>query len=215
MTATRAYRGVSAEDRREQRRAQLVETAIDCLLDDGLSGVSVRSVCARSRLTPRYFYESFADLEELLVAAVDSVVDEVSERSMAAVAAAAEDTAAQVRAAIETGYGIVATDRRKANVLLVAAAGDGRLRERRNKVVTDYADLVIDGLTVLNRLGLAERRRARATALFLMGGSADVIEAVLSGRLRMSRAGVVDHLTTMWLGALSAGFGGTARTSPQ
>lgn len=212
MAATRAYRGVSADDRREQRRALLVDTVIDCLLVDGLSGVSVRSVCARSRLTPRYFYESFADLDELLLAAVDSVVDEVAARSMAAVAAAPDDTEAQVRAAIETGYGLVATDRRKANVLLVAAAGHGRLRARRHKLVTEYADLVIDGLTVLNTLGLAERRTARATALFLMGGSADVIEAVLSGRLRMSRPRVVEHLTTMWLGALGAGLGGTKRS---
>ena len=43
---------------------------------------------------------------------------------------------------------------------------------------------------------------ARATALFLMGGSADVIEAVLAGRLRFSRTALVDHLTSMWLGAL-------------
>ncbi|MGI8680087.1 MAG: TetR/AcrR family transcriptional regulator [Jatrophihabitans sp.] len=209
MAATRAYRGVSADDRRDQRRAVLMDTVSDCLLDDGLSGVSVRAVCARARLTPRYFYENFADLDELLLAAVDAVIDEVAERSLAAVAAAGDDTAAQVRAAIETGYGIVADDRRKANLLLVAAAGDGRLRDRRNKMVTDYADLVIDGLSVLNAHGLAERRTARATALFLMGGSADVIEAVLSGRLRISRARVVDQLTAMWLGALTAGSGRT------
>lgn len=207
MAATRPYRGISADDRREQRRHQLIETAIDCLLDDGLSGVSVRSVCTRAKLTPRYFYENFADLDELLVTAVDSVIDDVAERSMAAVRAAPDETAAQVRAAIETGYGIVANDERLANVLLVAAAGHGPLRERRHKLVTEYADLVIDGLTVLNTLGLAERRTARATALFLMGGSADVIEAVLSGRLAMSRTRVVDHLTAMWLGALAAGLG--------
>ncbi|GAB2467114.1 TetR/AcrR family transcriptional regulator [Jatrophihabitans fulvus] len=208
---TRPYRGLSADARREQRRATLVRAVTECLDDEGLAGVSVRSVCARARLTPRYFYESFADLDELLVAAVDAVTDEVAEKAMAAVLAVAsaspDDTEAQVRAAIRTGYGIVADDQRKANVLLVSAAGHGPLRERRQKVVTEYADLVIDGLPMLNRLGLAERRTARATALFLMGGSADVIEAVLAGRLRMSRAAVVDHLVAMWLGAL-----GTMRT---
>jgi hypothetical protein len=40
-------------------------------------------------------------------------------------------------------------------------------------------------------------------ALFVMGGAADVIEAVLSGRLRLSRTQVVDQLTTMWLAVLS------------
>jgi hypothetical protein len=76
--------------------------------------------------------------------------------------------------------------------------------------VTEFADLVIDGLPVLHGLGLTERRQARATALFLMGGAITVIEAVLAGRLRMSRPRLVDQLTTMWLGALS----GTAQADP-
>jgi AcrR family transcriptional regulator len=206
MASTRAYRGVPADERRELRRSALIETVLDCLRDDGLGGVSVRSVCARARLTPRYFYENFDDLDQLLVAAVDSVVDEVAAASLGAVAAAGDDTADQVRAAIDAGYGVVVTDPRKANALLVAAAGHGPLRERRHRVVTDYADLIIDSLPALNTLGLSERRRARATALFLMGGSAEVIEAALSGRLRMSRARLVDHLTTMWLGALGEGL---------
>lgn len=203
MTASRAYRGVSADERRAQRRQLLLDTALDCLHDDGLAAISVRSVCARSRLTPRYFYESFDSLDVLLLAAVDSVVDEVAERALAALAAAPAELAIQVRAAIDAGYGVVATDARKASALLVAASGHGPLRERRHKLVTDYADLIIDGLPLLRGLGLAERRTARAMALFLMGGAADVIEAVLSGRLRLSRKQLVDQLTTMWLSVLS------------
>jgi AcrR family transcriptional regulator len=200
MAVTRAYRGVPAGQRREERRARLLETALDCLHADGLAGVSVRSICARARLTPRYFYESFADLDELLCATVDAVADEIAARSLAARAAApADDTGAQIRAAIDAGYGVVATDARKATAVLVAATGHGPLRERRHKIVTDFADLIIDSFSVLNSLGLAERRRARATALFLMGGSADVIETVLAGRLRMSRRQLVDRLTEMWL----------------
>jgi hypothetical protein len=122
---------------------------------------------------------------------------------MAALAAAPPELATQVRDAIDAGYGVVATDARKASALLVAASGHGPLRARRNKLVTDYADLIIDGLPLLSGLGLAERRTARAMALFLMGGAADVIEAVLSGRLRMSRKQLVDQLTTMWLSVLS------------
>lgn len=203
VSSTRAYRGVPAVERRAQRRHVLVQTVLDCLRDDGLSGVSVRSVCARSRLTPRYFYESFADLDELLVAAVDAVLDEVAERSVAAASAAGDDTPAQVRAAIDAGYGVVVTDPRKANALLVAAAGYGPLRERRHRLITEYADLIVSSISAFSAARLAKRQQARVTAMFLMGGSADVIEAVLAGRLRMSRIRLVDHLTTMWLGVLA------------
>jgi AcrR family transcriptional regulator len=211
MTLSRAYRGVPADERRAQRRQALVETALDCLHEEGVAGVSVRSVCARARLTPRYFYESFDDLDQLLLASVDAVIDEVADRALAALAGAAPELRTQVRSAIDAGYGVVATDPRKASALLVAAAGHGPLRERRHKLVTDYADLIIDGLPVLNGVGLPERRTARAMALFLMGGAAEVIEAVLAGRLRISRARLVDQLTGMWLNVLDAIEPGGAR----
>ena len=204
MASTRPYRGVSAEERRDERRRVLLETALDCLLDEGLAGVSVRSVCARARLTPRYFYENFADLDGLLSAAVSSVTDEVATEAVAAARRAPPTTEAQVRAAIDAGYGVVAADPRKANAMLVAGTGHGPLREHRQALVTSFADLIIDTISVLSSLGLAQRRRARATALFVMGGSADVIDAVLSGRLRMSRATLVDELTALWLGSLGS-----------
>jgi AcrR family transcriptional regulator len=204
VTASRAYRGVPADERRAQRRQLLVDTALDCLHDDGLAAISVRSVCGRARLTPRYFYESFEGLEALIGAAVETVVDEDAEKAVGALGAAPPLLEVQVRAAIDAGYGVVAGDARKASAMLVAASGHGPLRERRHKLVADYADLIIDGLPLLSGVRLPGRRTARAMALFVMGGSADVIEAVLSGRLRITRAELVDQLTAMWLGALGS-----------
>ena len=107
----------------------LIETALDCLHADGLAGVSVRSVCARARLTPRYFYESFADLDELLVAAVDAVTDEVAAQAVAARGRRAPDDLRRRCGRRSTpGYGVVAADPRKATAMLVAAAGHGPLR---------------------------------------------------------------------------------------
>jgi AcrR family transcriptional regulator len=203
VAVSRAYRGVPANERLAQRRAALIGAALDCLHTDGIAGVSVRSVCTRARLTPRYFYESFEDLDQLLLASVDSVVDEVASRALEALAAAPQDLPAQVRGAIDAGYGVVATDPRKASALLVAASGHGPLRARRHKLITDFADLIIDGLPVLSGLSLPGRRTARAMALFVMGGAADVIEAVMTDRLRMSRTELVDQLTTLWLAVLS------------
>ena len=202
MSVSRAYRGVPADERRAQRRRALIETALDCLYADGIAGVSVRSVCARARLTPRYFYESFDDLDQLLLATVDTVIDEVAGQALAAQAAAPPVLDKQVRAAIDAGYGVVATDPRKANALLVAASGHGPLRERRHKIITDYADLIMARLPPLRDVGRPQRRSARVLALFVMGGAAEVIEAVLSGRLRISRAKLVDQLTAMWLDVL-------------
>jgi AcrR family transcriptional regulator len=198
---TRPYRGVPHEDRIAERRETLIATGLDCLHEDGLSGVSVRSICARARLTPRYFYESFADLDALLLAVIDSVAAEVATAAVAAIGAAGPSLPDQVRAAVDAGYGVVATDPRKATALLIAAAGHGPLAARRQQIVIDYADLALANLGPLG--SLRNRKQATATALFLMGGAGELIAAVLSKRLRLSRTAVVDQLTALWLAVLS------------
>jgi AcrR family transcriptional regulator len=202
MSESRRYGGVAQGDRIAARRDALIEAGLDCLHDDGLSGASVRSICARARLTPRYFYENFADLDELLVAVVDAVAAEVATKALAAVAEAPPDLPAQVGALVDAGYGVVAQDRRKATALLVAAAGHGPLVDRRQRIVLDYVDLALTHLPALEAVG--DRRAARATALFLMGGSVELIGAVLSGTLRLSRQHVVDRLSALWVAALQA-----------
>ncbi len=205
MNEPRAYRGLARDQRVEQRRSQLVDAALECLHEGGVAGVSVRAICARARLTPRYFYESFADLDALLVSAVDLVAVEVAAAALDAIGAApGAELTDQVRAAIGAGYAVVADDPRKGTALLVAAAGHGPLRDRRHEIVEQYAELAMANLRHLGGMSLRERRRARASALFLMGGAAEVIEAVLSGALRLSRTQVVELLTGMWVAVLTA-----------
>lgn len=40
---------------------------------DGWQATTVRGICERARLNPRYFYESFSGLDELLVAVFDRI----------------------------------------------------------------------------------------------------------------------------------------------
>lgn len=205
MSEPRSYRGIAQPERVAARRDALIEAGLDSLHDDGLSGASVRSVCARARLTPRYFYENFADLDDLLVAVVDAVAAEVASAALAAVAAAPDELPAQVRALVDAGYGVVARDRRKATALLVAAAGHGPLVNRRQQISLEYVDLALAHLPALAAFNRADRRAARATALFLMGGATELIAAVLSGTLRLSRPAVVARLSALWVAVLQGG----------
>src|SRR5690606_34519492 len=71
------WAGVAPEDRRAERRALLVQAAFELLGTEGWQATTVRAVCQRAALNPRYFYESFHDLDELLVAVYDAVLDEL------------------------------------------------------------------------------------------------------------------------------------------
>ena len=96
------WAGVPAEERAAERRAQLIDAGFDLLGTEGDAGTTVRAVCQRARLNPRYFYESFADRDELLVAVYDHVVAELGETVAAAVLEPRDDPEAATRAGIGT-----------------------------------------------------------------------------------------------------------------
>ena len=71
----RQYRGSSGDDRRTERRSQLIDAAIRVYGEIGYANASVRKVCNAAGLTERYFYESFANSDDLLAAAFDRIVE--------------------------------------------------------------------------------------------------------------------------------------------
>src|SRR5262245_38863284 len=132
MTSSRSRRpsrwaGLTPEERRAGRRDLLVDVGFELLGTEGWSGTTVRAVCNAARLNPRYFYESFDDLDELIVAVYDRLVTHLGEEVLAAVAAAGDDARAQTRAAVDRIVTFVDEDRRRARVLYVEALGNEAL----------------------------------------------------------------------------------------
>lgn len=72
----RTYGGRTAQQRREERRRTLLDVGRELWCEQGWAAVTMRGVCARAELSDRYFYESFADREALLVAIAEDVRDE-------------------------------------------------------------------------------------------------------------------------------------------
>jgi AcrR family transcriptional regulator len=68
----RQYGGHTGEARREARREKLIEAAIRVYGEAGCRNASVKAVCSAAGLTERYFYESFAGSEALLIAAFET-----------------------------------------------------------------------------------------------------------------------------------------------
>ena len=111
-TAAGSHRwvGVPADERRAERRRLLVDAAFELLGTDGDAGTTVRAVCAATRLNPRYFYESFADRDALLLAVYDQQVAELGELLASRLAEVGDDEAAFTRTGIDTVVRFVAED---------------------------------------------------------------------------------------------------------
>src|SRR3954469_9251227 len=75
MAQVRPYRGIEAAERLNERRRRLVEAGLDLLgADNSETELTVRAVCKKAGLTARYFYESFADKDQFVVAVFDDAV---------------------------------------------------------------------------------------------------------------------------------------------
>lgn len=197
----RRWAGRSAAERRAARRARLVEAAFDLLGTRGWQATTVRAVCRAAGLNPRYFYESFATLDELVVAVYDRLVEELREAVTAAVAGAGADLRAVVRAAVACTVDFVADDPRRGRILYEEALGNEALNRRRIESGFAVAELV------------AGRRRAsvhRLAAAVVVGGLTEVLVAWLDGRIRVGRERLVDEVTELFV-ALAQSAANVAR----
>lgn len=177
----------------------MLDAAFELLGGDGWSATTVRGVCQAARLNPRYFYESFDDLDALVVAVYDRLVEQLSLAIVDALQTADDDPESQTRAAIGTIVGFVDDDRRRGRVLYVEALGNEALNRRR--IETGHA-LV----SAVEQYGIARHGQppegeaiGRVAAAMLVGGSSEMIIAWLDGRIEVERDQLVDDATALFL----------------
>ena len=187
--SARSWAGVSPDDRKAERRRLLLDAAFDLLGTEGWSGTTVRAVCAAANLNPRYFYESFDDLDSLLVAVYDRVGAElrVEVEKAAATATTLEET---VRATVDRTVRFGDEDRRRGRVLYHEALGNEALNRRRREAASGLADLIAAGSTDAAQ---------KVVAAFVVGGFSEVVMAWLDGRIRISRKRLFDRTTELCL----------------
>ncbi len=120
---SRTYRGMAPDERRAQRRAQLIDAAIEAYGERGYRGSTVKSVCAAAGLTERYFYESFDSSEALLMACYHHVNEQLFTEIAKAAEAAGGDPAARGRAMLRAYFSALQAQPKPARVFLMEIRG--------------------------------------------------------------------------------------------
>jgi len=155
-------------------------------------------VCQRARLNPRYFYESFADLDALLIAVYDRVVEELTRDVVRAMKAAAGDPNAEMRAAIDTIVRFIDDDARRGRVLYVEALGNEALNRRRLDAGYTLVELVERDARARHGAMAKNEQIGRIGAAILVGGLSELLVARLEGRITVSRKQLVDDATRLF-----------------
>lgn len=198
------WNGLTTEERQRERRRLLIDAAFELLSTEGAAGTTVRAVCTRARLNPRYFYESFDELDELLVAVYDDVVMSMRRRVTATVAAA--DPADAVRATVEATVRFIDEDRRRGQVMYVEALGNEKLNRRRVQTGFDLVDVVQRDRARLRGTPGSEQLD-RMVGAVLVGGVTELLSAWLDGRITLEIEDLVDHATALFVAVGQAADG--------
>ena len=200
----RPYRGVSAEERRSKRRARLIEAGLDVLGSEGLANTTMTAVCARAGLTERYFYESFRNRDELLVAIFDAFASAANEAALAALDAAPPDLHARCRAAAGAIITLLTDDARLARAY-VEAIGSETLKRQRGETVRAYAAMLAAQMRELHELdGEATEPSLRFATTIIVGGVAEAVTEWLDGRIELSREELIDECARLCVAAADA-----------
>lgn len=119
----RRYRGAAADERRTQRRCQLVTAAIQVYGERGYQNSTVKAVCEAAGLTERYFYESFPNSEALLAASFEAVTDTLLKTIARAGEEAGGGSRRRALAMLQAYFGALQREPRSARVFLVEIRG--------------------------------------------------------------------------------------------
>lgn len=175
----RDYGGVSADDRRTERRQRLLAAARQMWGASGVTEVTVRGVCSAAGLTTRYFYEQFPNREAMVFAVADEVRDELLAALVNAGVGAPGTLTDKLRSALTAFLQIIAADPH----ILRIATGDVStvpgLAEHRAGILDQIAALIVELAPEVLGDAMPNPDTLRRGALFMVGGANSLIESWL------------------------------------
>lgn len=139
----RRFRGLEADQRQAERRQKIIDAGIECFGRNGFHVTTVRQICAEARLTERYFYESFRNLEALFAATYERVAQQLRDRIVAAIIAGPRDISAMAHAGLHAMFESIQRDPRMARILFVDVFSvSAEVEHASRRTTQSFADLV-------------------------------------------------------------------------
>ncbi len=161
----------------EIQRSRMIAALVEVTREQGVGGVTVSDVVARSGVSRRTFYELFADRDDCFLAAFDMAVEQAAERVLPAYEAPGA-WRERIRAALQALLEFLEDEPGMGALCVVDALGAGpKAIERRAQVVNALIGAVHEGRHEVR----GSARPTRMTAEGVVGAVLAVLHARLTG----------------------------------
>jgi AcrR family transcriptional regulator len=173
-TAGRRIRGLDADQRRDQRRRQLLDATLELVATKGYNHTSIEQICQTAYVATRGFYQLFDGKEACYLALLQRIADDIGDRMVTALAEAPDDAAVALRGLLAAFAHALVDDPRVARASFGEGAGISTAVERQRRANRRWAaDFLVD---VWRRYGLApEGHDPRPVAVGVIGGLFDLV----------------------------------------
>jgi len=199
-TKPRSYRGISMDERRDQRRRQVMQAALTVFAASGFHGATVRLICREAGLTERYLYEAFDNLDELF----DAVWEEEAQKLEALLAEAGARTAdpsRRLRAVLTAYFSHFSANRQVAQVLLIEGYSASKNMEGTvRRGIYSFTGMVRSVLPVLDELPRKSGLSAELLATALVGAISQLAMRWHMEGYRTARADIIKSAMVILLG---------------
>lgn len=193
----RTFRGRTPDERVAERRAKLLEAALDLIGTEGWDAATMTAICRRAGLTERYFYESFKDREALYIALIEQIGDEVAAALRSGLEDADRD--ARVHAVTRALLAVLLGDPRKGRVALLEGLGSVAAQRRRRELLLGFERLARDESVALLGSGAITPRQAELGAVAMGGAVNELVSRRLEGTLDISDDELAAYIATISL----------------
>lgn len=197
----RSYQGASAAARMQGRRQKLLDVAFAAMCAEEWKHMSINQLCREAELNKRYFYESFATLEDIAAAVIEELSSKVIYIAFTALAEGNQHKLPNLQLAQKVMRAVceyLMDDPRRARVLFGEISENPVAKTNRRRIINTLASVVSNYGHVHYEAGDQTDPIASVVSSLLVGGTIEAILNWLDGNIAMSRDQFIEDLALLW-----------------
>lgn len=201
-TSERVYGGLTAEQREDRRRTQLLDAGLEVFAAKGWDGATVKDVCRAAGLSQRYFYDHFASKQDLFLSVCRQIADDIARVVRAAATGTGREPLERVGDVLGALADYFEADPRRVRVSLVESMATPELRASRSALLGASAQIAARLMRSIHPDPQhADLRGIAVSAQVLSGGIAELLVAASTAHATVPRDELVAHLTRLYTAA--------------
>lgn len=197
------YGGLSASERRDDRKARLLEAGLEYFGTIGFAKTTIPMLCSAAGVTARNFYDDFESREALLKALYDDIAQNVFDLFREPLRARDKTVRERIRASNEAYFRYMTGDPRRARIYAVESRGiSAEFELRRRAMLEERLKSMTKATQRLEQVVSLDAIDSRLLSVAIAGAARALLrEWVLAAR-RPSVEKMIDTLTALWMRTL-------------